>query len=186
VPVGNACYRHDVIVLRCTAKLLARLGDVPAVASAMSSSRLGDWYATLVRVRRGQFVLAISRETLLPVVVTARDLRSFPQRMSERLVEMLEAYGVPAEAIDSERDAMREIAFARTDDRSTVGVLVDLQRLLVYGLNDHPSISLLEQSLHLAQTPIVARKTFPCDATCKRFGIEPPARWWKTEVPTTN
>jgi hypothetical protein len=91
---------------------------------------------------------------------------------------MLEAYGVPADAIASERDAMRDVVYAPTDDRSNVGVLGEFQRLLAFELSS--DLPLLDLSLRLAATPIVARGTFPVDATCKRFGVEPPRRdWWQ-------
>ena len=68
----------------------------------------------------------------------------------------------------------------RTDDRSNVGVLTEFQRLLTYGLSEPSELSLLDLSLRLAWTPIVARKTFPVAATCKLFGVEAPRRdWWQ-------
>jgi uncharacterized protein DUF6933 len=60
-------YRLIVIVVRCTAKLLERFRAHADPQDGLSTSRLGDWYATLIRTRRGHFVLAMARETLLPV-----------------------------------------------------------------------------------------------------------------------
>ena len=64
--------------------------------------------------------------------------------------------------------------YTRTDDRSKVGVLVEFQRLLRFDVSDPSELSLLDVSLHLAWMPIVARNTFPVDATCRVFGVEPP------------
>lgn len=160
-----------MIVLRCTTKLLDKLGVTPDANDLRSSSSLGDWYATLLRTRRGHFVLAIARTTLLPIVVTGRDLRSFPARLTSALAEVLATYGVPADAIDRECAAMSEVKYARTDDRSTVGVLTEFQRLLHDDLEFLPTATLGEQSLRLAATPIVARNIFPEDATCRHFGV---------------
>jgi hypothetical protein len=56
-----------------------------------------------------------------------------------------------------------------------------------FDLADSPELSLLELSLRLAWTPIVARRTFPVDATCKRFGVEPPRRdWWRNRKPISS
>jgi uncharacterized protein DUF6933 len=151
----------------------------------LSTSRLGDWYATLIRARKGHFVLAMARETLLPVVVTGRELRALPERLIEQVTAMLESYGVPADAVASERDAMRDVAYTRTDDRSNVGVLTEFQRLLAFDLSEPSDLTLLDLSLRLAWTPIVARNTFPVDATCKLFGVEPPRRdWWQQQGET--
>jgi hypothetical protein len=44
-----------------------------------------------------------------------------------------------------------------------------------------------ETVARLAWTPIVARNTFPVDATCKLFGVEPPrgdCNWWQQQAET--
>lgn len=165
-----------MIVLRCTSKLARKLGVRPVENAGSSSGSLGDWYATLLRTKRGHFVLSMARHTLLPIVVSGRDLRSFPLRVSETLAELLAAYGVPAANIERECAAMFEVQYARTDDRSNVGVLTEFQRLLQWELEASPNAPLLATSLRLAQTPIVARDTFPADATCALFGVPPPRR----------
>lgn len=142
--------------------------------AAYSSGVLGDWYATLLHTRRGHFVLAISGVTLLPIVVSGRDLRLFPARIASTLAEVLACYGVPAEAIERECAAMSEVHYARTDDRSTVGVLTEIQRLLHWDLDDSPAATLAERSLQLAQTPIVARNMFPDQETSRLFGVLSP------------
>lgn len=127
----------------------------------------------------------MARETLLPVVVTGRDMRTFPDRLVDQVSAMLESYGVPAKAVERERDAMRDVIYARTDDRSNVGVLTEFQRLLSFDLSEPSELSLLDLSLRLASTPIFARNTFPFKATCELFGVEPPRRdWWKQQGET--
>ena len=143
---------------------------------------LGDWYATLLHTRRAQFVLAISRATLLPIVVTARDQRSFPARVASRLAEVLDAYGVPVDWIEREWRATSDVVYARTDDRSNVGVLTELQRLLHGELEYFPDATLTELSLRLAQTPIVARHVFPEDETCRLFGVSSPRHRERTSA----
>lgn len=163
-----------MIVLRCTSKLLSRLTTKPAETTDESSNALGDWYATLLRMKRGHFVLGIARKTLLPIVVSGRELRTFPERLATTLAEVLAAYGVGADAIERECAAMSEVQYARTDDRSTVGVLTEFQRLLHGDLEYFPTATLTELSLRLAQTPIVARNAFPEDETCRLFGVPLP------------
>ena len=165
------------MILRCTAKLLKRLDVEPIAAPRASTTAtvLGDWYATLLHTRRGQFVLAVSRVTLQPIVVTGRELRLFPVRLAAGVADVLATYGVPREAIERERFAMSTVQYARTDNRSNVGVLTELQRLLHYDLDELPGVSMKELSLRLARTPIVARKVFPVDETCRAFGVAPPA-----------
>jgi hypothetical protein len=160
-----------LIVLRCTSKLLDKLSIAPTAEPRASSNALGDWYATVLRSKRGQFVLGIARETLLPIVVSGRELRTFPERLESTLGEVLTVCGVGAEVIERECAAMSEVHYARTDDRSTVGVLTELQRLLRGDLEYFPNATLTELSLRLAETPIIARDVFPGDATCRLFGV---------------
>jgi len=163
-----------MIVFRCTTKLLSRLGTEPNAAPRPSTGVLGDWYASLLHTRRGHFVLAMSRASLLPIVVTGRELRSFPSRVASTLAEVLAAYGVRADSIERECAAMSGVEYARTDDRSNVGVLTEMQRLLHGDLDYLPNATLTELSLRLAQTPIVARHVFPENETCRLFGVPPP------------
>lgn len=163
-----------MLAIRCTTKLLSRLATKADPAPTASTGMLGDWYATLLHTRRGQFVLSMSRATLLPIVVAGRDLRSFPERIVSTLAEVLAAYGVPAHSIERECAAMSDVVYARTDDRSNVGVLTELQRLLHGDLEYFPDATLTELSLRLAQTPIVARHVFPEDETCRLFGVPSP------------
>ena len=163
-----------MLVLRCTTKLLSKLGLPPRAEGETSSGLLGDWYATLVRTRRCHYVLAMARNTLLPVVVSGRELRAFPLRLASAVADVLAAYGVPAEAIEKELAAMAPVRYVKTDDRSNVGVLTEFQRLLVDDLEYVPTAPLTALSLRLAHTPIVARNMFPEDATCRLFGIALP------------
>jgi hypothetical protein len=160
-----------MVVIRATTKLLGRLGIAPDPAPARSSGVLGDWFATLIQVRRGRVVLAISAVTLLPVIVVGRDLPTLPVRLADGVREMLLDLGVTPGMADRERLMMAQVAIARTNDRSTVGVLTDFQRLLRFDFNDDPSAGLLERSRRLARTPIVARHLFPDHATRAAFGV---------------
>jgi len=114
---------------------------------------------------------------LLPVVLLGRDLGSLPTRLAAGVAEVLTALGVPPADAEQEQVAMANVRYARTDDRSTVGVLTELQRLLKFDLDEQREATLLDLSLRLAEVPIVARDVFPDRATCELFGIAPPERW---------
>ena len=161
-----------VVVLRCTGKLSAKLDGESG--TGVSTGALGDWYATLIHTRRGQLVLAISGVTLLPIVVTGRELKAFPARLAAGLDQVLSTYAVSRSAIDRECAAFDAVVYAKTDDRSTVGVMTDFQRAIPYFVDD--ALTPLEMSLQLARTPIVARDLFPIYATCDLFGVAHPPR----------
>ncbi|WP_442856595.1 DUF6933 domain-containing protein [Delftia sp. GW456-R20] len=62
--------------IRCTQKLLARLGSAPVTIITTPDTVLGDWCANLNRVGRMQVVLAVSERTLFPLVVPAKEFRT--------------------------------------------------------------------------------------------------------------
>jgi hypothetical protein len=63
--------------------------------SPCSSGSLGDWYANLLYIDRQQFILAVSEKTLLPLLISAKDAKLFPQRLRESLAESLDALKHP-------------------------------------------------------------------------------------------
>ena len=162
-----------VVVLRATAKLLSKLG-VPDATPPASTTALGDWYGTVLRMRQGHFVLAVAGATLLPVVLPAREPRTLPQRLVAAVSAVLTSFRVPVPAVEREVGAMAEMRYARTDNRSTVGVLMNLEQSLRFRLEDDPTFDIVEISRWLAETPITARNTFPDHATCRLFGVAPP------------
>jgi len=163
----------SVVVLRASTKLLSKLG-VPDPTPPASTTTLGDWYGTVLRMRHGHFVLAVAGATLLPVVLPARELKTLPHRLTAAVGAVLASFGVSGFAVEREVAAMTEMRYARTDNRSTVGVLMNLEQSLRFRLEDDPAFDIVEVSRWLAQTPITARNTFSDQATCRLFGVEPP------------
>jgi len=96
----------SVYTLRCTGKLLARLGPATEVAREPPTTVLGDWYGTLIHAPKMQLVLLVSARTLLPVVVPAREARTLVERFPLALARVLAELRVALSAIDREMQAM--------------------------------------------------------------------------------
>jgi len=81
-----------MVVLRCTRQLLMRLKYPDEDTSAESTTRLGDWYGTLIRFGRRHVLLFISEWSRLPVLLPARDADrltlAFPKAVSEMLIAL--------------------------------------------------------------------------------------------------
>jgi len=56
----------------------------------------------------------MARETLIPVVVTGRDLRALPERLAATCSAMLQSYGIGPDAVAGEREAMRDAVYIHT------------------------------------------------------------------------
>lgn len=117
-----------MFTLRCTRKLLERLRASPGVALEPSTTRLGDWYATLVYERTEQLVLCVSERSLLPVLPPAKEARTLVPRFRNALAEFLACLGVPPAEIERERAEMADVRISRTASRQILGSMNDFLR----------------------------------------------------------
>jgi hypothetical protein len=164
-----------MIVFRPTAKL-AKTAKLTIHRGVVASSgpALGDWFATLVRAGGRSYIIAISSVTLLPVVMRGNDSHNFAARFPAALADVLTALGVPALNITKECSYYNgPVLYAPTNDRSTLGVLVDFCSLFEYEIAAE-GVPLTYVAQRLSSTPIVARNIFPGHATCALFGAPTP------------
>jgi hypothetical protein len=162
--------RHKLYSLRCTKKVLTRIGAEPSGEDSAPSTVLGDWYANVLFSKRQHVVLCISERTLLPVILPAKQPAALPQRLSAALETMLQVLGVPSELIAHELEQMRLATFAPTSSKSTLGSLNDLMYHLSWSLKEHADRSLLEHALHLSEIPCKPLEyALPREATAARF-----------------
>ena len=143
-----------MVVLRCTAKLLGRIG--PPEDSVPSSTILGDWYAAPLNIGSKRYVLAISERSRLPVLMTARDVKHLPDRFADALAAVLWGLDIFAPAVQREVDHCREVHLAKTNSRSHLGTLNDFANLLRWQLDGQPDPDLVEAAVALAHTPVLA------------------------------
>ncbi len=137
-----------MLVLRCTRKLLHRL-KAATPEPTPSSTWLGDWYGNPVSVGHERLILCVSEKTLLPVIIPARDLRSFGARLATAAAEVLRSLCVTDTLVRAEIDRMAPIAFAPTNSRVVLGSMTDFACLLRAHLD--PGRALLNVSLALAK-----------------------------------
>ena len=162
--------RHSLYSLRCTKKLLKRIGVEPGGEGSAPSTVLGDWYANILFSKPQHVVLCISERTLLPVVLPAKQPVGLPQRLSVALGEMLQVLGIPSGLVTRELEQMRQPCFAPTLSKSALGSLNDLMYHLSWSLKEHADRSLLEHALHLSEIPCKPLEyAFPREATAARF-----------------
>ncbi|KAB2872857.1 MAG: hypothetical protein F9K36_11635 [Burkholderiaceae bacterium] len=158
-----------MFALRCTQKLQRRIGHPLSAVVGAADTQLGDWYANLLVTKPAHLILCVSERTLLPIVVEARNPSMLRARMVEAVRQVLGSLGVPAASVERECAAMDRLYFAKTESKSILGVLNEFIFQLKYSLAHRPELSLLEQSLWLAQTPVA--HTFPDRATQELFAI---------------
>ena len=157
--------------LGCSARIRERLGVRASEKRGAATTRLGDWYAhTLAET---DTVLAVSLETLLPVVTTLAPEAGLLPRLAHAAGEVLHALGVPADAAAAELAEMETWSCGKTTRRWVNNAMTDLEWLLEARLTGERSTP-LELSLWLAETPcaLLGWKS-PDEATRAVFGLSP-------------
>jgi len=142
-----------MVTIRCTQKLMRRLRVADESAVSPPTTALGDWYANILFSRPRQLVLCVSERTLLPVVILGKEFESLPLRLAAAVQEVLARLRVPQELIEREEREMRQFAYGPTQSKRVLGSMNDFMYQLSWLLHDRPGVSLVEASLHLAETP---------------------------------
>ncbi|MFS0849507.1 hypothetical protein AB3M93_08565 [Novosphingobium panipatense] len=142
--------------LHCTKKLLDRIK--PEIdASVSSDTALGHWYATVL-FWKPQVALLVSERTLLPVLMPLAPAATLARRFPAQLALILKEHGAPSEFIAQEVWRMDKVQYAKTANRSVVGILNEFVRqaefwLAAYAYEKGDDDDLLAISAKLAETP---------------------------------
>jgi hypothetical protein len=143
-----------MVVLRATQKVL-HLMEKQTTDDARSDTALGDWYVKRLVVDRHPLFLLVSSESLLSILIPARDARHLPDRLPELVATRLRRLGVAQRHVDAEVSAMNPVAVGPTRDRSVLGSLVDFAKAVPFHLPirawDVTTLPFVEAEL--AQTP---------------------------------
>jgi hypothetical protein len=164
----------SMLYLHCTQKLLDRLKpEVVEVGS--STTTLGSWYATVLQSKRQQIAMLVNERTLLPVLMPLAPTTSLSTRFPEALAEILAAHGVPHSFIESEMSQMQVVKYARTQNRSVVGIMTQFAYLAegyrAYDkMNDLTALSL--KLAHTPCSPLYKGPVFPDRALKELMGDE--------------
>ena len=141
------------MVIRCTAKLLKRVGPAVEVTEP-STTALGDWFATPLSVGHQRFILLISERSRLPVLMPGRDVKHLAKNFPGALAHVLLELEVPPSAIFREVEASGDAVIAKTNNRSLLGTLNDYSNMLWYWMQRHDEVDLVEMALRLAHSPV--------------------------------
>ena len=150
-----------MITLRCTRRLLTRLGDVDEAVSATSAGlgTLGDWYGNLLVNRPRQLVLCTNALTLLSVVVPLAPAHGFIERFREAArLRVAQAVTSPESRI-AELGALAEIRLGRSESRSVLASMNQLGFSARVWLEVRPAGDLEELGQWLCDTPCSALRT---------------------------
>src|SRR3546814_11534106 len=112
--------------LNCTKKLLDRIKP-EIVEPGPSDTALGSWYATAL-LWKPQVALLVSEPTLLPVLMPLAPAATLARRFPAQLALVLKEHNVPSDFIAQEVWRMDKVQYAKTANRSVVGILNEIGR----------------------------------------------------------
>ena len=146
----------SMFYLHCTKKLLDRIKPEIS-APGQSDTVLGNWYATAL-FWKPQIVMLVTERTLLPVLMPLAPAATLARRFPAQLALVLKAHGITADFIAHEVWRMNSVNYAKTANRSVVGILNEFLRqaefwLAAYGYEKGDDNGLLAISAKLAETP---------------------------------
>lgn len=95
-----------MVAFRCTQKLLRRWSGPIDASPSPPTTVLGDWYCTALNHHHRRLILGLAERSLLPAVVTAKEMATFPARLTEAVLQILDPLGVPAKLRAHEAGAM--------------------------------------------------------------------------------
>jgi hypothetical protein len=162
-PIPTAGLEQEAILpfgamfhLHSTKKLLDRIK--PEICPpGESDTAMGNWYATAL-IWKPQVALLVSEKTLLPVLMPLAPAATLGRRFPVQLGLVLKDHGIPADFIAREVWRMNEVRYAKTANRSVVGILSEFSRqaefwLAAYAYEKGDDDDLLAISAKLAETP---------------------------------
>ncbi len=139
--------------VHATVKLLKRVKQQPS-ERVEPTTALGNWYANTVSWRPQTAVL-VAETTLLPVFMPLAPAATMLERFPDQFASVLQRLGAPEAFIDDERAAMVEHRWAKTANRSVLGVMNEFVFLADHYRWYHqtPQPDLVELSVQLSRTP---------------------------------
>ena len=114
-----------MIKLKCTKKLLSRLGEAPIDELNASSPILGDWVGNLIPIWGGELLIFINEKSLLTIVVKSSAISDIRSTFVDQVILLLEHLGLPGVFIHEVKSEMSTISIVKTDSRRMLALLRD-------------------------------------------------------------
>lgn len=152
-----------VYTIHATRKLRDRVKTPLTELVEAPSTALGNWYATAL-FWRPQVALFVNEATLVPVLVPLAPSKTMAERFPEHLEAVLNALGTDPRFVDAEVAATTDARWAKTANRSVIGIMNEFSYLAEVDRDHERSEDLVSMAVRLAGTPcspLHRRHSFP-------------------------
>lgn len=140
------------LTIHATKKLLDRVRQPVAATPVSPTTALGNWYATAL-FWKPQLALLVSERTLLPILMHLAPAATLAARFPTHLAAVLAALDAGKDFIAAELAQMNDMRYAKTANRSLLGVMNQFAFLAQVYRDYDETDELLALSLRLADTP---------------------------------
>lgn len=152
-----------MFTIHATKKLRDRVKAPLTEPVQEASTSLGNWYATAL-FWQPQVALLVNEATLLPVLVPLAPATTVADRFPEHLAAVLNALGTDSRFVAAEVAATTGARWAKTANRSVVGIMNEFTYLAEASRAHDRSEDLVAVAVRLAGTPcspLYKRHSFP-------------------------
>ena len=141
-----------MFVVHARKKLRDRVREEPDAAATRSTTALGAWYATVL-LWKPRLALLVNEATLLPAFVPLAPAATAIDRFPEHLGAARQAHSIDPAFVTAELTATAQHSYAKTANRSVVGIMNELTHLASHARPQARPAALIDLSCWLAQTP---------------------------------
>lgn len=152
-----------MFTIHATKKLRDRVKAPLTDAAGSPTTALGNWYATAL-FWKPQVALFVNEATLVPVLVPLAPAKTLAARFPAHLEAVLNTLGTDPRFVAAEVAATVDARWAKTANRSVVGIMNEFSYLAEFDHPDERSDDLVALAVRLAGTPcspLYTRHTFP-------------------------
>jgi len=142
----------SVFSIHATKKLLDRVNRPVLPAVSEPATILGNWYANVL-FWKPQVALLVNERTLLPVLMPLAPAATLSERFPEALEPVFESLGVALAFIEAEIGAMADVRYAKTANRSVIGIMNEFKYLAEVYRSHRDFDDLVALAVKLSRTP---------------------------------
>ncbi len=106
-----------MIKLKCTKRLLSRLGEVHKEVPADDLKILGDWVGNLVPIMGGELLIFLNERSLLTIVLAPSAVNDLRASFTNQVIQLLENLELPEAFIQEVNSEISSISIGSTDSR---------------------------------------------------------------------
>lgn len=142
-----------MIKLKCTKKLLYRLGETPTEMPSDIGQVLGDWVGNIIPIMGGELLVLLNEQCLLTIVLKPSVISDLRTAFSDRVILLLENLEIPEAFIREVNSEISVISIGRTDSQRMLALLRDASYYYKDAVDFIPPDKIrnqIEMELHMA------------------------------------